>query len=506
MERAVSAAHGLPGVEGCADLEALRAEVEPPAATLRQEVETLENQLQEVEALAATGKYSAAKELAEQVAQQAEGVDYLPVQAHALHELGSAQERVEDPKAIETTRQAFTLALQARDDRRAIMAAIDLAHAHGTILRDDAVGRSWSDIGAALVARIGGDTRFEIGLATVRAVADVHAGRFSEAEAGFEHALHMQRKDDPENPNLVVTLMNFGGYHGERQNYAQARKYMGEALELSERLLGRHHPRTLSLYANLGLIAVLSGDHAEAEAKLTETYALQATVLGKEHLETARTLVGLAVAKRNLGKIEEAIELHREALAIRQAKLGEDHPEVCESLQNLATALSLHGESEEALALSRRALELVQKRFGLDDVATANAHRSLGALLVHMDRYSEGREHAASAVRIHEAMGGSEDPELIESLRTLGTAERELGRVRMALALHERALALSEANPHPVGTAYSRWALAKTLRVSGGEESRARALAQEALESLEGRSAEADVVQHIREWLRADLE
>jgi hypothetical protein len=76
----------------------------------------------------------------------------------------------------------------------------------------------------------------------------------------------------------------------------------------------------------------------------------------------------------------------------------------------------------------------------------------------------------------------------------------------MALALHERALALSEANPHPVGTAYSRWALAKTLRVSGGEESRARALAQEALESLEGRSAEADVVQHIREWLRADLE
>jgi Flp pilus assembly protein TadD len=62
-----------------------------------------------------------------------------------------------------------------------------------------------------------------------------------------------------------VALLNLGSASAERRDFENARVYMQQAAEHTERVLGPKHPSMTSLYANLALLSLLQGHYQEAE-------------------------------------------------------------------------------------------------------------------------------------------------------------------------------------------------------------------------------------------------
>ncbi|MCA9656192.1 MAG: serine/threonine protein kinase [Myxococcales bacterium] len=508
VDRAVQSARGLPDLAGCDDIAALEAGVAPPdQEDVRQQVEQIEAELARIDALGSAARYREQVEMLEDLLPRARATGYLPVVAGVEHALSGSQRALDMPEGMTNLRATFRDALAAGDDRRATMAAIDLAHELGYDQRLHEEGREWIAIAEALLHRIGGDPGFEIGLTNTLAIIAIRQGRFDEAQSLFERLVEKQRARDPESPNLAVALMNLGGAHAERRDYDRAREYMEQAAELTERLLGPLHPSMTSLWANLAAICVMQGRYEEAKVELRRALELQRKVLGERHPEVARSLVSLAVVERNLGDPVESERLHRQALEIRREKHGNDHPEVAESLRNLAHAVWDQGRDEEAIDLVREAEEIASRRLEPGHYEHGLNLTMLASLLVYAERYEEALEAAQRAIAVLDASGrGPADG--IEARGAKGGAERGLERYDAAIVTLEEALRIAaeagdEAALREDQLALIRFELALVLQESGRDPARAHQLATQARDGLRNASAGRDRERStVETWLR----
>jgi tetratricopeptide (TPR) repeat protein len=68
------------------------------------------------------------------------------------------------------------------------------------------------------------------------------------------------------------------------------------------------------------------GKYEEAEEMHRLALGLTETVLGKEHPSTLTSMNNLAMLLRNQGKHEEAESMYRQALGLMETVLGKEHP------------------------------------------------------------------------------------------------------------------------------------------------------------------------------------
>jgi tetratricopeptide (TPR) repeat protein len=90
------------------------------------------------------------------------------------------------------------------------------------------------------------------------------------------------------------------------------------------------------------------GRLAEAEALLKEALGISEKSLGDHHPDVAVALNNLAVVYRHQTRYRDAEPLYRCALAIDESALGPNHPVVAIFLSNLATVLHELGRETEA--------------------------------------------------------------------------------------------------------------------------------------------------------------
>ena len=89
VEKAAQAVGGLEPLSRCADRQALRARVPPPAdPRARARVVALQRDLARAKALRAEGQYAQALAIAQTVHRQAADLPYLPLRGEALYEMG----------------------------------------------------------------------------------------------------------------------------------------------------------------------------------------------------------------------------------------------------------------------------------------------------------------------------------------------------------------------------------------------------------------------------------
>ncbi len=504
VDRAVRGVRGLPDLEGCRDVQALEAGVAPPEnEATRREVEQIREQVAKAEAMSSAAKYREEAELLHGVLEQARATSYLPVIASVEHQLARALRSTNDDAGVPMLKLAFRDALAAGDDRRAAMAAIDIAHEFGYEQRLHERGREWIEIANALIIRQGGAPKLEIGMLNAQAIIAVRQAKYDEAQALFEQLVGKQRAVDPDDPNLAVGLMNLGGVHAERRSFDDARRYMQQALEITERVLGPKHPSMTSLYANLSLIAVLQGHYEEAKVALAQTLELQGEVLGDDHPDYARTLVSMAVAERNLGDPAESERLHRLALSIRRRKLGDDHPEVAESLRNLAWAVADQGRVDDALELARDAQQTAQRRLEEGHPDRGHAAGLLAWLLALQGSYREALEQSERALEIYAIRGGVVDNS-VSVRRIKGWAQRGLGRYDASIATLDEALQAAVAQGAKMGHRGSlRFELAASLTEAGRDLHRVPGLIEDARANFAEASAGFDLdTKRFEAWVR----
>ena len=186
--------------------------------------------------------------------------------------------------------------------------------------------------------------------------------------------------------NLADTYVRQG-------KYAQAERLFSQTLEISRRVLGPDHPRTLAVLADVASMHQRRGEFALAETVAAQVLAGRRRALGSDHPDTAPSAPDLALAYVSQGKFVDGERLAREALAIDernapdvwqrfraksllgaslagQKKYGEAQPLLLEGYQGMLALQDTKGMSDRYhLELARRWLVQLYQAWGKPDQA-----------------------------------------------------------------------------------------------------------------------------------------
>jgi CHAT domain-containing protein/Flp pilus assembly protein TadD len=192
-------------------------------------------------------------------------------------------------------------------------------------------------------------------------------GRYSEAEPLFKQALQLSEKVlGKEHPDTLVSMNNLAGLYRSQGRYSEAEPLYKQALQLREKVLGREHPNTLTSMNNLAGLYRSQGRYSEAEPLFKQALQLSEKILGKEHPNTLISMNNLALLYKSQGRYSEAEPLYKQALQLSEKVLGREHPNTLNSMNNLALLYYSQGRYSEAEPLFKQALQLSEKVLGTE--------------------------------------------------------------------------------------------------------------------------------------------
>ena len=483
VQNAVHAVQALPPIDDCANATALRAPTPPPAdLATRARVDALHATLTKLRVQRDVGRYrDVAQQLVAAIA-EARAVHYRPIEAEALALDGLVRADLDDAPGAE---QAFRGALAAAEaGRRAdlvIAALTGLTFVVGYGQARDAEGEALSQQALAVIEGTGGSD-----LLSAHVLYDRGSLRFREGK------------------------------------YAESIDDHRAALALLEHALGPDHLDVANAHNNLGAPLEAQGKYADALVEFQRAQHIYETKLGPNHPDVAMAENNVAATQRDLGNFRAAVQLFERVLATKEKLYGPDAPSVAATLSNLGAALDDLSEYDRAVAVLERAIAIRERTQGKDSLDVTEPISGLGNVLFDMGRGNEAVDQYARVLAIQRAKLAPDHPKVIETIidlaegrRVAGHAAAALDDYRQALALTEhapalqryvpyaltgigdseldlgaaakatepltRALAFREALPaDDIDLARTRFALARALALSGGNQARARELAEAA--------------------------
>jgi hypothetical protein len=343
---AINSVNALPALARCADVQQLRAPVEPPRdEATRRRVTALREQLARVKALSDTGKHEEAKRDARARLAEARALAYPPILAEALNgflrtSIGSNYAA----EAIPLGEEAVWTALAAARDDLAAESAVLVAGLLGDYTdRTDDSGH-WLAAARALVNRLGpGHDLLRAWLLQDETVRLLAARKPAEALVTIRDAVSMKERSlPPDHPDVALSL------NSEAEVMLQ---------------LGR------------------TTDALEINARIYKTFL---AAYGPASTEIAFTLSNRGEYLVDLGRPAEALEPGRRSLAVWEAQLGPEHAFLAFPLMVLGRASLDLGRPKEARAPLERALRL-REAGSVDPTLLAEARFALGRALWDAD-------------------------------------------------------------------------------------------------------------------------
>ncbi len=122
-------------------------------------------------------------------------------------------------------------------------------------------------------------------------------------------------------------------------------------------------------------------------------------LLGKEHPRTLAAMHNLAVVYKSAGRFNEAESLELKALEIQRRVLGADHPHTLISLNNLANIYKAAGRLKQAEPLFRQIWQARRKTLTAEHRLTIDGENHLGVCLTMMDRFADAELHLLNSHR-----------------------------------------------------------------------------------------------------------
>ncbi len=540
--QAVSAAHALTELRGCADIAALRAPVPPPDdPVVRAWVEELRTRLAEAEAMKNASQFAQAQPLAKQVVEAAGPLGYRPLEGEALALLGHIEERLSHfDDAAELLQRAVFAAMAGGDTLTAARAAAVLGRVQ--CHRADYAGvRLWTDHARASLERAGGNDALEASVHAALACSANDRLRFAEAREHQQRALTlMERALGANNPGLIPYLNVLSYIHDGLGQMEQSLALVERSVALAQRALGPEHPSTAHAFYTLGGRLARLGRNDDAIAALERSVSLFEKSLGPDSASVAYSLVELGPVLSQRGDQARAASVLERSFTLFEKAYGAEHPTLAHGLWNWGMVRVRQGRAREALPRLERALTLVRKAFGEEHSRLAFPHLALGLAYQQLGRAGEARgafekaialwrkakdpnigagweklgEWHLAAGRPREALAlfeqaraswdtepGTADVSVVEALSGLGRAHLALGAPAAALPPLERAqLILERMKRPPEEVAQVHFALAQVLLKTGGKPERARALARSARDGY-ARSGHPKKAASVESWL-----
>jgi eukaryotic-like serine/threonine-protein kinase len=530
VQRAVTQVAGLPPLTHCEDVEALRAEVVPPAdPAMAVALESVRRLLEEAAALDRAGHYVEGRARAEQALQEATLLGYEPSIARARIRVAVLDLGLGDAEA---SRQGLTdaalLAASIGDHHAAADAATRLIYVLAEELGQPQAALRWARHAEAELDRLPPDrlarARFDGSLGVMYAAQGDHAlalaaferayaaqrelqgeehpevagalenmalshaalGRPAEAERIQRRSLSLLEKAvGPQHPDLALSLMNLGYSLDVLGRHDEAIVHYTRALEIFREALHPRHPMVARALGALGHVASNQDRLRDAEAYFRESDAIIESIHGERHREHAWSLAERALVIARLGREEEAVQIYERAREILEATAGPDHDSLAYMLMNESSALVELGRTDEAEPLVERAGEILAKRLEPGHPGLADLHACRGELLRGQGRLAAAREALGQALELSTAALGPDHPEVASILLSLGEVEHEMQDDEAARPHLRRAVEITTQAPVGEGfRAATRFALAEALWSDPAARPEALALARTAQEGF----------------------
>lgn len=182
--------------------------------------------------------------------------------------------------------------------------------------------------------------------------------RVAEQRAAFTQALELFERVAPTHPARVTALADLGTSYSNRLHLEPARRYLEEAVALSNSVKDRNDAELATINGNLGLIAQYMGDFEGAD----RAYARAADIIRRTYGETDhRHWVPAAMRARSAhlgGNREHASHLFAQLL--REMPADSTHHDAVEAREWYASCLTMDGRAHEAIPLLEAAEQFYQ--------------------------------------------------------------------------------------------------------------------------------------------------
>ncbi len=534
---------GLPAVERCADVERLRADVEPPPDDVAEAVHDARAHLAAADAERHAGRFEGALTRSRDAQTRLSGVDYPPVfaelhltQGTVFDHLGRYDDAVEALRLAsrlaastgqrELLREATTRSVDVLGRRMSrfaeALALLPVAEglAEGHPLEEADVANTLAlvllDKGDVAEAELAQRRAFELRRAALGeghpALGASHHSLALVLSAQSRHAeeLEHHRKSleiwmnalGPEHPNVSMAMSNIATSYFHQGLYEESETAHRESLALRVAALGEDHPEVLHARVNFALALCKQGQWEVCSAELERALEAQKRVLGAENRALSRTYINLGVAKQVQGKAEEAAQYNALGLEIAEKTLGPDHHDTAVVRINIANALAARGEHARAAEAYRKSLGTLEKTLGGEHASVAIARNNLAAMLEEQGKFDEAEVQYRKALEIRLATIGEDHPNVASVRMALARVLLGRGASAEALGLAEQAWTkMQDAEPPLRGE--SAFVLARAVLEEGHDaprRARARALAESARIAYTEAEADEDL-KKLGAWL-----
>ncbi len=496
VERGPQLVAGLPGLERCADVDALRTRsAAPEDPELAAAVRELDGQLARSEALELAGRSKEASALAERVLEGAADLGHEPLLIRAELRVGGIEnEAGQVARAAELLEHAYRRALALGMLDAAARASVLLVRVNSFERATWAAATHWTRDAEALVEATG-DGELEARLCESQGLLAQAQGDHRLARVHFAEALALREGGEGlERLAEATTLSRLATVTSELGELDRAQAYTERSLALREALLGADHPVVSESLLQLGDHALDRGAFQEALALYQQAFDILARSFGAEDLRLVSALNRLAIAHDNLGDLDRAQAIYERALAIATRAGRRD--QTMELLNNLGGLYNSRGDVELALDHYTRALALCEELYGLEHFDCGTLWSNVGVIRSELGDEAGALEDFERARQICEAAVGPEHPFVATILLNSGASMIELGMTELGRANLERSLEIYEANELWVDVAQ----VATNLALVAFDEDRvdeARSLLERAQELLEAEGAKTPLLAFV---------
>ncbi len=469
IENAINAATALPDPSECRDADSMTLGMEPPPPTIADDVAATRAQLAEARTQELLGRYRESHALAQSLVTQSSQIDYPPLQAEALHQLGRSSAARLKKRDADQVEEIYLDAVDIAEGVKHDQLAREIWHSLVLLAQqfheDFDHGRAWSRREYAAVRRTGNKPQDRASALHARGLILSRAGEAEAAAEAYREAIEIL-DDEPTLSTRVGSLYHdFANVERNQSNFEAAVELYDKALELLTRQYGENHPKVGRLLFDFAPILFEVNDFQRAREYGNQAREIFEQTLGPENLTVGMSYVFLTELEAHAGNVDLAGSYAQKAHKIYQATLPRDSVRHAEPFMASGNEQRARRNFAAAHAAYEQAFTIRQQRFqgGYWQLREWSRFYVVDSLI--------GQGQVAAALEQADeglAQQQQHDPKAI-SLRAMllgarGRAQLGLGNLDAALADLEASLALFRDIP---GLANERaivlWATARAL-------------------------------------------
>ena len=278
-----------------------------------------------------------------------------------------------------------------------------------------------------------------------------YAGRYADAEAGFQQVLEMHRKlFGDRHPLVADDLLNLGAVQFDLGYYTKAEAFDRQGLALNLAYYGPDHPQTAHSYTVLGRALVYEKRFDEAKKLLQKALAIQERVYGAESPQAASALNELGNTAYWRGELDQAAANFSRMVDIYRKVYNNHHYLIGIALSNLAGVSMQRKQYAQAEQLYRQALDAYVGTLPPDHLNVGITDIKLGRALLYQQRFREAEDRTLSGYRILVKQANPAVSYLQQARTDLAAIYDALGEPDQARQFRAE-LARSEAKPAAAG-------------------------------------------------------